>query len=100
MEWYTNIIYVFQDMDILVLNEGVLALARLLYRDVLVLPEDDDINKGKRHTAYKQFILWQHGYLGSGIRVVVPSCCVWKIRDKFPDQFGQYVGFKASRIQA
>lgn len=71
----------------------------LLYRqDGLALPVDEDYNKGKRHAAYRQFILWHHGRLGVGVRRVIPSCCVWAIRDKFPDQFGQYHGFVPSRL--
>ena len=88
----------FQNFDVLILNEGVLSLARLYRRDVLVFNDDADIRKANRHQAYRQFILWTHGQLGVGDRRVIPSCCVWKIRDKFPDPFGQYTGFVPSRL--
>ena len=82
----------------LILDEAVLALARLYRRDVLVINDEVDVRKANRHQGYRQFVLWQHGMLGAGQRMVVPSCCVWRIRDKFPDAFGQYTGFKPSRL--
>ena len=82
-----------QDFDLVVLDEVVLLVAQRYRKDVLAAGHDDDFNRGKRHAAYRQFILWNHGYLGAG-----NSCCVWKIRDKYPDRFGQYRGFVGGRL--
>ena len=50
----------FQDFDLVVLDEVVLVAQR--YRqDVLAAGHDDDVNREKRHAAYRQFILWNHG---------------------------------------
>jgi hypothetical protein len=48
--------------------------------------------------VYIQYILWWHGYLTTGNRRVVPSCCAWWIRGTFPDPLGQYVGFMPRRL--
>lgn len=85
----------------LVLDEAVLSIAQRYREDVLAVPRDQrdqDVNRGYCHTAFRQFILWHYGRLGAGNRRVVPSCCVWQIRDKFPDRFRQYTGFKDGRL--
>ncbi|KAI7803994.1 putative P2X purinoceptor 7-like, partial [Triplophysa rosa] len=51
-------------------------------------------NKQFRHLAYRSFVSWCWGYLGRHVRVVIPSCVVARIRQEFPDQSGQYVGFR------
>lgn len=42
--------------------------------------------------AYRQYILMTHGYLGQGIRRVVPSCVVLAIRRWYPSPSGTYMG--------
>lgn len=76
----------------------MLAVVQMYRQDVLPLPLEEDYNKGKRHAAYRKFVLWHHDRLGVGVRRVIPSFCVWAIRDKYPDQYGQYVGYIPSRL--
>lgn len=87
--------------DVYILQEEVLQLARRIWNDVRAvedLPNPGESNKQFRHAAYRQYVVWQYGALGAGHRVVIPSCCVWKIRDRYPDPQGQYKGFIPSRV--
>jgi len=95
---FKSLIWFYQDFSVLVLDEGVLHLARMYRRDLLVFDDEADIRKANRHAAYRQFVLWQHGRLTAGSRRVIPSCCVWAIRDRYPDPYGQYRGFLPGRL--
>lgn len=76
----------------LVMEGMVVGLAIGLRNDILGRRELT--NREFRHAAYRQFILYRHGRLGSGDRRVIPACVVTMIRNKWPDPFGQYIGFK------
>lgn len=89
------------DMEAYILDAGGLHLARVLWNDLRAVedpPDDGEDNKQFRHAAYRQFVAWRCGTLGPGHRVVIPSCCVWAIRDRFPDPHGQYRGFIPRRV--
>ena len=94
----TCVILVLQDFRVLILDPAVLGIARMYRQEIFALDDDNDYVKANRHTAYRQFVLWQHGRLGRGDRRVIPSCCVWGIRDKYPDPYNQYTGFVPSRL--
>ena len=57
--------------------------------DILAEQEEANKNKSLHHGSYRMFIMWVHTKLSAGDRRVIPSCCVWKIRNEFPDEFGQ-----------
>lgn len=83
-------------MDIFILLEGALRLVRRLWNDIRAevdAAETGESNRQFRYAEYRQYVLWQHGSLGDGRRVVIPSCCVWSIRLHDPDPLGQYKGF-------
>ena len=46
-----------------------------------------------RYTSYRQFVRWIWGYLGKKVRVVLPSCAVNTMREKFPSENGLNTGF-------
>ena len=71
----------------------------------------DDACSRARHACYRKFIAWKFADpLGSGVRRRIPDCCVWHIRDTFPDsrcghgcdmlrcceRAGHFVGFKTA----
>ena len=53
-------------------------------------------NNALRYAAYRQFTWWVHNRLGKGVRRVIPSCAIWAIRDKFPQENNVYEPFRES----
>ncbi|XP_029932331.1 uncharacterized protein LOC115376709 [Myripristis murdjan] len=51
--------------------------------------EPGEDNRAFRYMAYRTFSLWQHGAAGRRKRLL-PSCCLWRIRDQWPDADDQY----------
>ena len=79
-----------------VLTEHNLELAMLSNADQLNYPFDPENNACWRFTAYRQYTMWVWGKLGRRNRKVIPSCVLWKIRDRLPDPSGRYTGFMES----
>ena len=50
-----------------------------------------------RFAGYKQYTFWVHNYLGKGVRKVIPSCAVWKIRNEYKADNDVYVPFMESK---
>ena len=81
----------------IVLDPNILDIAMRYKEDVLAM-EHPRNNENFRHTAYRQFVLWQHGPLGQGDRRVVPSCCVQTIRKRYPSPNGILRWFSTSTV--
>lgn len=75
-----------------VLNTDVLSIALVSRYDDLA-DTAEYTPAAYQKTAYRQWTMWQHRYLGRNENVV-PSCVVWAVRNKFPDPDGNYQGFK------
>ncbi len=87
-------------MQLLCLEPAVVTIALAQINDIYGMgrrPNEDDHNRGLRHAAYRQFVHWRHGKLGATNRIVIPSCCVLKIREQFPSPTGLYTGYKDNR---
>ncbi|XP_021348979.1 P2X purinoceptor 7-like isoform X2 [Mizuhopecten yessoensis] len=89
-----------RSMDKLVLDPEVLYIGDVCQANLLEMISDkaDVRHRYMRQAAYRNFTLWQEGRLGKSNRKPVPSCCVWRIRDKFPDSNKRYTGFFRKRF--
>ena len=79
--------------DSLVLNCKTLNIA-IIHRSNFFVSTPDYTSQSYRKAAYRQFIIWKYGHLGSQNRRVAPSCVVWAIRYKYPAPDGNYLGYK------
>lgn len=75
----------------LCLDEETLEVALINNCDWLNMPKIYSPAKF-RNTAYRQYILWFYGRLDFRNRRI-PSCIKWKIRERYPEPDGNYVGF-------
>jgi hypothetical protein len=87
-------------MEFLIMDPYVIQIQQRYRNDIFALHAVtiQDVNRANRHASYRQFVLWQVGKLGEGNRRTVPSCCVWRIRDTYPDPNNIYTGFRAGRL--
>lgn len=82
--------------ELLVLRRSTLEAA-LLYRDPLDRPAEPGRTTALRHSAYRQYICWRFGEQADGAHPVIPSCCVWRIREEYPSLDRRYSGFRPER---
>ena len=76
-----------------VLNTDVLSIALVSRCDDLA-DTAEYTPAAYRKTAYRQWTMWQHGYLGIRNDNVIPACVVWAVRNKFPASDGNYLDCK------
>ncbi|XP_029915574.1 P2X purinoceptor 7 [Myripristis murdjan] len=81
----------------LVLRRDVLE-AVLMYRDPLCAPAGEGLTAVLRHCAYGQYISWRFGVPPADSHPAVPSCCVWRIREEYPNPDGRYSGFRPAKV--
>ncbi|MGH0176952.1 UNVERIFIED_CONTAM: hypothetical protein FKN15_074160 [Acipenser sinensis] len=64
----------------------------LLYRKPLLDLQAHASTKWLRHCTYHQYTHWRFGDVETDSCAVIPSCSVWKIRERYPSVEGQYTG--------
>ena len=79
--------------ELVVLDNNVLSVA-IVNRCDTFADNPDYSPQSYRKAAYRQWVMWQHGYLGRSNREVIPSCVVWAVRTRYPAPDGRYLGFK------
>lgn len=86
------------DRELLSMVRHGLALKTKSQRKRRLLIADVPQNRTWRYAAYKQFTSWINSWTTIGFknRIVLPSCVIWKIRDEFPEEDGNYTGFKSA----
>ena len=77
----------------LCLDQPVLELVIRARCDIIVDPLDFAMATFCK-AGYRQFILWEHGYLGKGNKRIIPACAVRKIRQQYPSPDNVYTGFR------
>lgn len=90
----TQGMYSYELFQNLCIDRHVLGLAIRARCDIRVEPLDFSMSSFRK-AAYRQFILWEHGYLGKGNRRIIPSCAVKKVRGQYPAPDNVYMGFMA-----
>ena len=81
------------DFSVVCLNNAVLKTTLSMLNNL----RGDNLtyeNNALRYAAYRQFTWWVHNRLGQGVRRVIPSCAIWAIRDKYPDENNDYAPFR------
>ena len=80
-----------------VLDSSVLAVAIVNRCDIFADNPDYSL-ESYRKAAYRQWVMWQHGYLGRSNRKVIPSYVVWAVCTRYPAPDGRYLGFKLNNM--
>lgn len=84
-------------VDLYILDEELLRLALAYWNEKHGIEEPQEHREAQRqyrHAAYRQFLAWMNDRIFEGNRSVIPSCCIWRIRETFPDPSGHYAGLK------
>lgn len=85
---------------IVCLDTDVLRTALVAIHNARLNPIPEPItNRTWRLAAYRQFTWWVHGVLGKRRRRVIPACVVQAIRKEFPEESGQYAGFREADME-
>jgi hypothetical protein len=72
-------------------GEEVVATVQHTFESVEAASATD--NGPRRKAAYQAYTYLRHGHLGKGWRIPIPECVVKAVRNRWPSQDGQYMGF-------
>ncbi|XP_041422905.1 uncharacterized protein LOC108719565 isoform X2 [Xenopus laevis] len=61
------------------------------------LPKHRAYMRCLRKTAFRSFLVWMYGYLGTEENKPIPACAIRRIRKTFPDPNRKYTGFPGAQ---
>jgi hypothetical protein len=82
--------------DWIVYEDEIISEVELMYDKDPQKGQGNTENRCIRKSAYRYYIYEKHGFLGKGNRIQIPSCVLDRIRVKWPESDGNYMGYRSS----
>jgi hypothetical protein len=85
--------------DWIVSGDEIISEVELMYNKDPQKGKGNIENRCIRKSAYRYYIYLKHGLLGKGNQIQIPSCVLDRIREKWPESDGNYMGYRSSKVK-